>query len=102
MRFGIAGSGFERWIGQQGTPRPRGVVKSRRGGSLEEVARLLRPSDVAQEKATERINFLVSPSEKEAIWGAAEGFGLTITDYLLRLHRLTVSMMAPKNRRRIN
>jgi hypothetical protein len=42
---------------------------------------------------TARINFLVSPAEKSEIQETATSFGLTTTDYLLRLHRLTRSML---------
>jgi hypothetical protein len=41
----------------------------------------------------DRINFLVWPAEKREIQETAKAFGLTTTDYLLRLHRLTRSMM---------
>jgi uncharacterized protein (DUF1778 family) len=34
----------------------------------------------------ERINLRVSEADKEAIQSTAKGLGLTVTDYLLRLH----------------
>lgn len=43
----------------------------------------------------DRINFLVTPKEKAEIQETAKAFGLTVTEYLLRLHRLTRSMMRP-------
>jgi hypothetical protein len=49
----------------------------------------------------ERINFLVSPAEKREIQEIAKIFGLTTTDYFLRLHRLTMAMMQPRSRRHV-
>jgi hypothetical protein len=66
------------------------------------VARRFRPGDVAREKATERINFLVTPAEKAEIRSAAKMHGRSVTDYLLTLHRLTVSMMVPGGYRQPN
>jgi hypothetical protein len=37
---------------------------------------------------TERLNLLVTPQQKREIRGAAERFGLSMTDYLVRLHSL--------------
>jgi hypothetical protein len=37
---------------------------------------------------TERMNLLVTPSQKAEIRLAAERYGLSMTDYLLRLHAL--------------
>jgi len=47
----------------------------------------------------ERINFLVSPAEKREIQETAKVFRLTVTAYLLRLHRLTRSMLDTQKRR---
>jgi hypothetical protein len=47
----------------------------------------------------DRINFLVAPIEKREIQETAKGFGLTVTEYLLRLHRLTRSMIRGRARR---
>ncbi len=41
----------------------------------------------------ERINFLVSPEEKREIQETAKSFGLTTTNYLLQLHRVTRAML---------
>ena len=37
---------------------------------------------------TERLNLLVTPQQKEGIRDAAERYGLSMTDYLLRIHAL--------------
>lgn len=37
---------------------------------------------------TERLNLLVTPQTKAEIRAAAERYGLSMTDYLLRLHSL--------------
>lgn len=36
----------------------------------------------------ERINLLLSPQQKKEIRAAAERYGLSMTDYLLRIHAL--------------
>jgi hypothetical protein len=58
---------------------------------LESIAGRITPSEDLSK--SERINFLVSPTEKREIKETAKTFGLTTTDYLLRLHRLTRSML---------
>jgi hypothetical protein len=47
----------------------------------------------------DRINFLVAVAEKQEIQETAKGFGLTVTEYLLRLHRLTRSMLQSRRTR---
>ncbi len=37
---------------------------------------------------TERLNLLVTPQQKDEIRRAAERYGLSMTDYLLRVHAL--------------
>ena len=64
---------------------------------LESVAGRITPSEDLLK--SERINFLVSPAEKREIQETAAGFGLTMTDYLLRLHRLTKSMLDSRRKR---
>jgi hypothetical protein len=44
---------------------------------------------------TERMNLLVTPAQKEEIRLAAERYGLSMTDYLLRLHSLIQSRIPP-------
>lgn len=51
---------------------------------------------------TSRIVLSVSPAEKAEVRAAAKLFQPTMTEYLLRLHRLTVAMMQPRSRRRVN
>lgn len=64
---------------------------------LEAVAGRITPSkDLSK---SERINFLVSPAEKLQIQESAKGFGLTVTDYLLQLHRVTRAMVESQKRR---
>jgi len=41
----------------------------------------------------DRINFLVTPAEKREIQETAKVFRLTVTRYLLQLHRVTRSML---------
>jgi hypothetical protein len=43
----------------------------------------------------DRINFLVAPTEKREIQETAKAHGLTVTDYLLRLHRQTRVLVSP-------
>lgn len=37
---------------------------------------------------TERLNVLVTPQQKQEIRAAAERYGLSMTDYLMRVHAL--------------
>jgi len=48
---------------------------------------------------TERMNLLVTPQQKGEIREAAERYGLSMTDYLLRLHEM-VNSQAQRQRRR--
>jgi len=41
---------------------------------------------------TDRVNVRISPEEKAEIALTAEAFGLGMSEYLLRLHRLTVAI----------
>jgi hypothetical protein len=45
---------------------------------------------------TNRVIFAVSPGEKREMQETASGFGLTLTDYMIRLHRLTVAIQGRK------
>ncbi len=47
----------------------------------------------------ERINFLVSPAEKREIQETSKVFGLTVTRYLLQLHRVTRAMVESRKGR---
>jgi hypothetical protein len=47
----------------------------------------------------ERINFLVSAAEKREIQETAKVFGMTVTRYLLQLHRVTRAMVESQKRR---
>lgn len=49
---------------------------------------------------TERMNLLVTPGQKEEIRAAAERYGLSMTDYLLRLHALVQSRTQPARSRK--
>lgn len=56
---------------------------------IEKVARRVSHREIGRALAkTERMNLLVTPGQKEAIRAAAERYGLSMTDYLLRLHAL--------------
>ena len=66
---------------------------------IEKVARRIPRRDI--EKAlgkTERLNLLVTPQQKQAIRAAAERYGLSMTDYLLRLHALVESSSPRRTR----
>lgn len=79
----------------------RGVRTVKRGADLEATLRPVTPSTIRDRLAkTARIAFQLSPAEKEEIASTASGFGLTVTDYLLRLHRLTVAIQANRGGRR--
>lgn len=41
---------------------------------------------------TDRVNVRISPAEKAEMATTADGFGLGVSEYLLRLHRLTVAI----------
>ena len=48
---------------------------------------------------TDRVNVRISPAEKAEIAKTAEAFGLGMSEYLLRLHRLTVAIQGPQRGR---
>lgn len=50
--------------------------------------------------ATERITFNVTPVDKEEIRATAEALGLSMTDYLLRLHALVIERLRQEERRK--
>lgn len=56
----------------------------------------------AANSKTVRISLPVSAAERAEIRVAAKMFNLTMTEYFLRLHRLTMAMMQPASRRRVN
>ena len=45
---------------------------------------------------TERMNLLLTPQQKEEIRAAAERYGLSMTDYLLRIHSLIEDRLRQK------
>ncbi len=47
-------------------------------------------------RKSDRINFAVTPTEKNEIRSAATRYGLTVTEYFLRLHRLAEVAGKPK------
>jgi uncharacterized protein (DUF1778 family) len=47
----------------------------------------------------ERINLRVSEADKEAIQATAQSLGLTVTDYLLRLHIFAKETLAKRSAR---
>lgn len=56
---------------------------------LEEVVRKIPRQEIQKAlRKTERMNLLLTPQQKEEIRAAAERFGLSMTDYLLRIHSL--------------
>jgi hypothetical protein len=48
---------------------------------------------------TDRVNVRISPDEKVEMAETAEKFGLGVSEYLLRLHRLTVAIQSSRSRR---
>ncbi len=51
-----------------------------------------------REGKTGRVNVGISPDEKAEMVSTAEAFGLSVSEYLLRLHRLTVAIQAGRER----
>lgn len=49
---------------------------------------------------SKRINMNVTPQEHEEVRETAEALGLTVTDYLLRLHALVVERLRQEGRGR--
>jgi len=49
---------------------------------------------------SKRVNFTVTPQEHEDIRRTAESFGLTMTDYILRLHALVSERLREETRRK--
>jgi hypothetical protein len=47
---------------------------------------------------TDRVNVRISPAEKAEMAETAERFGLGVSEYLLRLHRLTVAIQGLRPR----
>jgi hypothetical protein len=77
--------------------------RSRLRSELNQLGKKLRAEDIDQQvRKSVQINFLVSPAEKVEIRTTAKMLGLTVTDYLIRLHRLTLSLMTPHRRNRVN
>jgi hypothetical protein len=75
----------------------------RRTRDLEIVLRPVTPGLVRDRLAkSSRVTFLVSAQEKREMQETAAAFGLTLTDYMIRLHRLTVAIGSrrPTGRRR--
>jgi hypothetical protein len=71
------------------------MTRRRGSGSedLEQVLRATTPSAVRDQLAkTDRLDVRLSAAEKREIQETAQAFGLTATDYVLRLHRLTVAI----------
>ncbi len=50
-------------------------------------------------RKSDRVNFAVTPQEKAEIKRAATRYGLTVTEYLLRLHRLAEGRAARAGQR---
>lgn len=49
---------------------------------------------------TDRVNVRISPEEKAEMAKTAEALGLGVSEYLLRLHRLTVAIQGGQKDRR--
>jgi hypothetical protein len=69
--------------------------------SLETILTPEMPSAIRDQlPKTERVTFLVSTAEKREMQALASAFGLTLTSYFARLHRLTAAIHGAKKRRR--
>lgn len=86
------------------TPRPRKrmtTIDSADTARLRELVRGIPRERLALAlTATERITFNVTPVDKEEIRATAEAFGLSMTDYLLRLHALISERLRQEERRK--
>lgn len=77
---------------------PRRVPPSRTDSfpTRAEIRRVLTPATPWAERdraeKTDRVNVRISPGEKAEMAQTAERFGLGVSQYLLRLHRLTVAI----------
>lgn len=79
---------------------------ARRGGSrlpeASEIRRVLTPATPWAERdraeKTDRVNVRISPDEKAEMAKTADALGLGVSEYLLRLHRLTVAIQGRKRR----
>jgi predicted DNA binding CopG/RHH family protein len=71
--------------------------------NLDALARILSGVDPARLAQVldkkERINLRVSEADKEAMQSTAKAFGLTVTDYLLRLHAFAQETRAARSKR---
>lgn len=64
---------------------------------LEEVVRKIPREEIRKALGrTERMNLLLTPQQKEEIRAAAERYGLSMTDYLLRIHSLIEDRLRQK------
>ncbi len=60
--------------------------------TFEEMARRVKPEEVEHALGkTRRRNFLLTPIQNEAFQAAAKRYGLSVTDYIIRLHELAES-----------
>jgi len=67
---------------------------------LEKATRQIAPKEIRVALGkTERLNLLVTPQQKEEIRAAAERFGLSMTDYLVRIHSLIESQAREQRRK---
>jgi Mobilization protein NikA len=83
---------------------PRRRVAGNRFPTGPELRRVLTPTTPWAERdraqKTDRVNVRISPSEKAEMAQTAERFGLGVSEYLLRLHRLTVAIQERRGNRR--
>lgn len=68
---------------------------------LKEDARAIPPERLALIRdRVKRININVTPQEHEEIHATAESYGLSVTDYLLRMHDLISERLRQEGRRK--
>jgi hypothetical protein len=65
-----------------------------------EITRVLTPATpwAQRDRAekSEQVKFRISPDEKAEMARTADALGLGVSEYLLRLHRLTVAIRGPR------
>jgi hypothetical protein len=67
---------------------------------LEKLTQQISPKEIGVALGkTERLNLLVTPQQKGEIRAAAERFGLSMTDYLVRIHSLIESQAREQRRK---
>lgn len=68
-----------------------------------EITRALTPTTPWAERdraeKSDQVKFRISPAEKTEMAATAEAFGLGVSEYLLKLHRLTIAIQRRSGKR---